>query len=446
MPDPRYVATAGEPGPTVALGRPPTFSVRSRGEIVQEVIRNGGPRMVVQPQFSLSRLEVSGYEALARFAPRPEVPGDDPEQWFRQAHELGTGPELEAAAVAAALALPDRPKGTVLAVNLSPSVLGSPALAEILPRDLTGIEIELTEHEAVLDTERVGRELDALRRRGARIAVDDVGAAHSGLRRIMELAPDTLKLDRHLVGGVAGNSARAALVNAVVEFATHIGATVCAEGVETLPDLLTLADLDVASAQGSVTGDPADTFTTTDPAVVVACRESLARVLNRSRPRGTPELPGSLAPLEDLCSRFADARTPENLATLVHASATVLGCDHVSLSFLRDGSSAVQSIADREWYGRTGIYRLDDYPVTRRCLERGEIIPVYAHPTHDPAEVDLLRRLGMSSTLLVPVTSQGRPVGLLEAYLADDVPWSRRQVRFARLLASVLGPVLARMT
>jgi GAF domain-containing protein len=59
--------------------------------------------------------------------------------------------------------------------------------------------------------------------------------------------------------------------------------------------------------------------------------------------------------------------------------------------------------------------------------------------------VAVLQGVGMASTLLVPVTSQGEPIGLLETYLSTDTPWSRRQVRYARLLASVLGPVLAHL-
>jgi EAL domain-containing protein (putative c-di-GMP-specific phosphodiesterase class I) len=416
----------------------------SRGDAVRRVVADGGPNMVVQPQFSLSRLEVAGYEALARFAPYSDgQTSGDPEPWFRSAHDIGLGAELEAAAVAAALRLPSRPAGTTLAVNLSPSVLGSEALQAVLPEDLSGVEVELTEHEAVVDTDRVGRELDALRKRGARLAIDDVGAAYSGLRRIMELAPDTLKLDRHLVTGVAGNTARAALISAVVDFAEHIGATVCAEGVESIQDLLTLADLDVAFAQGSITGAPSTEFLDTDSSVVVACRASLTRVLSREGPRPQFEMPGSLAPLEDLIGRLADVRSLPDLARLVDECTTVLGCDRTGLSYLLDDGTAVRAIGSGPRSGCGEPYRLDDYPLTRRCLELGEIIPVYATPNSDPAQRALLDRLGMQSTLLVPVTSRGEPVGLLEAYLADQAPWSRRQLRFVRLFASVLGPTLA---
>src|SRR5690349_1508804 len=183
---------------------------------VREVLDRGGPDVVFQPQLSLSRLAVAGYEALARF---PATPQRGPEYWFGLAREVGLGADLEASALRAALSQrAGRPKGTTMAVNVSPSVLGSAPLERVLPDDLRGIEIEITEHEHVDDVDALRGRLDELRDRGARLAIDDVGAGHSGLSRVMDLAPDSLKLDRHLVVGVAGSTAKSALIRAVVDF------------------------------------------------------------------------------------------------------------------------------------------------------------------------------------------------------------------------------------
>ena len=119
---------------------------------VRAVLERGGPSVVFQPQLSLSRLAVAGYEALARF---PQPPHRGPDQWFALAREVGLGAELEASALRQALRqLGHRPAGTTLAVNVSPSVLGSAELDRVLPDDLRGIELELTEHEHVGDVDR----------------------------------------------------------------------------------------------------------------------------------------------------------------------------------------------------------------------------------------------------------------------------------------------------
>ena len=77
----------------------------------------------------------------------------------------------------AALAAQERPSGTFLSINLSPSALASPLVSERLPSDLRGVVLEITEEERVLDVEGLQRDLDPLRARGARIAVDDAGRA-----------------------------------------------------------------------------------------------------------------------------------------------------------------------------------------------------------------------------------------------------------------------------
>ena len=288
---------------------------------------------------------------------------------------------MEACALANALRrLDERPARCVLAVNISPSVLGSAALRAVLPHDLIGVEIELTEHEAVLDTDDLRRELDRLRDRGARVAIDDVGAGHSGLRRMMELVPDSLKLDRHLVDGVSGSTAKAALIRAVVNFADHLGAVVCAEGVETVADALALADLDVDLAQGWAIGPAQAGFGGADPQVVAACGRSMQRVLSTPPDRLDEDGHRHPGTLEDLLGQLADVRDLDGLAELARAGAPVLPCDKVELSFLHADGSAVESLVGQAGHGDGTRYGLTDYPATRQCLQRRVVVPVYGSP------------------------------------------------------------------
>ena len=162
----------------------------------------------------------------------------------------GSGEELEALALRAALAVPGRPEGTFLAVNVSPRALLSAPVRAALPEDLTGIVVELTEHELFGAEGELETELAALRARGARVALDDAGAGYAGLQQIIRIAPDILKLDRALVHGAHADGSRQALLEALIGFAGTTGAAVCAEGVEDLDDVRTLVALDVTYAQG----------------------------------------------------------------------------------------------------------------------------------------------------------------------------------------------------
>jgi EAL domain-containing protein (putative c-di-GMP-specific phosphodiesterase class I) len=76
-----------------------------------------------------------------------------------------------------------------------------------------GLIVEITEETLVGSTREMLRVGDTLRELGARLAVDDVGAGYSGLRQIIEVLPDYLKLDRSLVSDIDSDPDRAALVS-----------------------------------------------------------------------------------------------------------------------------------------------------------------------------------------------------------------------------------------
>jgi EAL domain-containing protein (putative c-di-GMP-specific phosphodiesterase class I) len=491
--------------PPVGVAAGAAEALRRRHQTaIRQVLSEGGPQIVYQPQLSLSRLVVDGYEALARF---PKSPIRNTELWFARARELGLGAALEASALARALSRGhERPAGTILAVNLSPGVLAGPAVAAVLPDDLTGIEIELTEHEWAPGGGRLRRQLDLLRERGARVAIDDVGVAHSGLRRVMDLAPDRIKLDKHLVQGVAGSTAKTALIRAVVDFAEHIHAEVVAEGVENIDDLEALAELDVGYAQGWMIGLPEPEFHGADPVAIASGRDSMSRMLvGRQRgpvrpndpwstvPRTAPGAtsgtfgvagpsatgpsatgPGVAAPgvagprdpdpsagaigafgqaaghdtttdVEELLIQLTRVRSLAELGGLTGICAGVLGCDSVLISVLSEDGSAIRSVRARPNLVDVDpdeVFSLAEYPITRRCLETRAVIPIYLGSDGDPSEWNLLSQLGYQTALLVPVISRDRVIGLLECYRSCSVPWSRRQIRSARTVAAMLGPVL----
>jgi EAL domain-containing protein (putative c-di-GMP-specific phosphodiesterase class I) len=430
-----------------ARSTPSEATRRVRESALLRVISDGGPRIVYQPQLSLSRLVVDGYEALARF---PDSPIRGTEQWFARAREIGLGAALEASALERALRRrDDRPAGTTLAINLSPGVLTSPAVAAVLPDDLSGIEIELTEHEWSPAAGPLRRQLDLLRERGARVAIDDVGVAHSGLRRVMELAPNRIKLDRHLVHGVSTSTVKAALIRAVVDFAEHIGASVCAEGVENIDDLESLADLDVGYAQGWVVGLPGPGFADADPIAVAAGRDSLHTMLLGRRAPGpisaegvpTPRTHDSTADVEELLVKLTTVTSLEGLGALAGTCAGVLGGDTLSVSVLSENGSTIRAV-ESPTGGVGEVFSLADFPVTQRCLESRSVTPIYLGTSGDAAEWQVLTQLGFEAALLVPVISRDRVLGLLECYRKGSAPWTRRQIRSARTVAAMLGPVL----
>jgi EAL domain-containing protein (putative c-di-GMP-specific phosphodiesterase class I) len=241
------------PGPTAPPS--PEEVARTRAALGR-LIAGDGLRMVVQPIVDLRDGRVHAYEALARFGRR--ATDHSPLHWFAVAEELGERNELERACLTAALALFDKvPTRVGLSVNLSIPALLDPATRELLDefaggrRDgLEGLIVEITEETLVGNTAEVLRAADRLREQGARLAVDDVGAGYSGLRQIIEVLPDYLKLDRALVAGIDTDPDRAALVSAIAGYSRHVRSLLVAEGIERPAELRTLEALDVPLAQG----------------------------------------------------------------------------------------------------------------------------------------------------------------------------------------------------
>ncbi len=411
--------------------------------VVSDVLEAGGPHVEFQPLLSLTRLEVAGYEALARFpdpAPgerRREARPGGTEEWIAAGRAVGLGPQVEAAALGRAIALgAGRPAGTVLSVNLSPSSLGTPEVQAALPADLSGLEIELTENESVDDVVGLRRRIAALRERGALVAVDDVGAGYAGLRRVVDLAPDTVKIDKHLVDGVATNDARAALVRAVVHLADHIGARVCAEGVENAADLVALAELDVATAQGFFVGRPTTRPGEVDARAVEACRASLDRLFTGPPPQD------SVATVPDLVARLTDVRSLADLGAVAASSAAVLRCSGVVLGACGPDLERLSPVSDAD-PGTTSVLRIAERPEVRERLRAGASVPVYDGRSTPPGPA---AGAPPGAALLVPVRSRGTTVGVLVCALDAPAPWTRRQISGARLVATVLGPVLDALT
>ncbi|TFV53761.1 EAL domain-containing protein [Blastococcus sp. TF02A_35] len=231
--------------------------------------------LVFQPIVDLSAARVAGYEALARF---PGAAG--PDVWFAAAAEAGIAAELEALAIHKALATVDRlPPNTFLTVNVSPHLLGADAVQRALASrpDLQRVVVELTEHTPVDDLSRLRRQTEALRERGALIALDDTGSGYSGLQQMAAVRPQMVKLDRSLVADADSDPVRMALAEMVGEFAGKIDAWLLAEGIETAAELSAFTRLGVPLAQGWLLGRPAPEFLPLAPEVEKLVRTQVAR-------------------------------------------------------------------------------------------------------------------------------------------------------------------------
>jgi PAS domain S-box-containing protein len=207
-----------------------------------------------QPIVDLHSGAVVGYEALTRFADR--VP---PDARFAAAARAGLEIELETATLRAALAAATAslPPEAYLSLNASPALIGSGSLRTLLGGLERPIVLEITEHVVIDDYPALRRELEELGP-SVRLAVDDAGAGYASLRHILELAPDFVKLDVGLIGGIDTDPARQALIAGMGYFAVKRKLRLIAEGIETTAELETLRSLAIRFGQGYLLGRPQD--------------------------------------------------------------------------------------------------------------------------------------------------------------------------------------------
>lgn len=226
-----------------------------RKKRIEQVLFEQHYRMVFQPIVHLTSGEMVGVEALSRFTLPPQ---QTPDVWFKEAREVQLGTELELAVCLRALHdFQHLPEGVFLAVNFSPEVLLDPRTHEVLLHAPLGqMVLEITEHDRIPDYPELQACLQAFREQGLKLAIDDAGAGYASMQHVLQMQPDTLKLDIALTRGIDQSRQKQALTSALVTYAQQMDTDVIAEGIETTEELHTLQKLGVVYGQGYLLGRP----------------------------------------------------------------------------------------------------------------------------------------------------------------------------------------------
>jgi EAL domain-containing protein (putative c-di-GMP-specific phosphodiesterase class I) len=199
-----------------------------------------------------------GVEVVARVR---EILDDVP---FRAAFEQDTLTAVDLRALRTSL---DRRKSEAWTgwyhVNVFPSTL-----VDTTPEDLTSllvdagtderICIELSEQQFLGDPAYLKKPIASLRKRGFRVAIDDVGFGRSSIEALMVLEPDVVKIDRKCMHTAGGDDAERRQLERLIAMLGAVEATVIVEGVETQSELSFLREMGVQYAQGYLWGKPSE--------------------------------------------------------------------------------------------------------------------------------------------------------------------------------------------
>jgi EAL domain-containing protein (putative c-di-GMP-specific phosphodiesterase class I) len=146
------------------------------------------------------------------------------------------------------------------------------------------LELEVTESLLITDSDKVLRELMAMKALGATLALDDFGTGYSSLSYLWRFPFDKLKVDRSFMADLTAPGPKSReILSTIIALGRVLNLAITAEGVETEEQAAVLRELDCDLVQGYLFGRP-------QPATDVAA--TILRAFGsdrRSRSRSRPE-------------------------------------------------------------------------------------------------------------------------------------------------------------
>ena len=230
-------------------------------------VREGEFLLYYQPIVDAGTRRIQGFETLMRWK-HPTLGMVPPVRFIPIAEDNGLINLLGAWALKAACvqlkqfeAVAGRP--LYMSVNISPRQFRSDKFLEVLDEAIafSGIPgdqlvLEITEGTLMVDPVHAETILTRMAERQARIAIDDFGTGYSSLAYLKRFPISVLKIDRTFIKDLPDSPKDAAICNAVLDLAKHLGLSVVAEGVETEQQLDYLEERGCRYIQGYLTGKP----------------------------------------------------------------------------------------------------------------------------------------------------------------------------------------------
>jgi EAL domain-containing protein (putative c-di-GMP-specific phosphodiesterase class I) len=238
---------------------------REQRETLVEIIHNRSLWTAFQPIVEIESRQIMGHEGLSRGPRGSEL--EPPIKLFGLAGRCGLVEELERACRRQAFqdwaGFGD--KGGRLFINTVPATVRDPTfvgrgLLDYLGEGLSPrfVTLEITEGQVIENLNLYREAMHPFIELGFSFAIDDVGAGYSGLETIANLGATYLKIDMGLVRDVHQKRVSQQVVKAIRDMAQGTGATVIAEGIQTLDESNCIVDLGIRYGQGYYFARPID--------------------------------------------------------------------------------------------------------------------------------------------------------------------------------------------
>jgi diguanylate cyclase (GGDEF)-like protein len=150
-----------------------------------------------------------------------------------------------------------------IAVNLSPDLLASPDLVELVTRALRIwntdphlLILEVTETSMMVNLEVSKNNLQQLSEMGVLLSIDDFGTGYSSYSYLQKLPVQELKIDMSFITDLLVDKNSERLVKSMINLGKDFGINVLAEGIETPEVMERLVDMGCQYGQGFLIAKP----------------------------------------------------------------------------------------------------------------------------------------------------------------------------------------------
>jgi EAL domain-containing protein (putative c-di-GMP-specific phosphodiesterase class I) len=227
---------------------------------VRSTLGQGAFTLAYQPIVELASGKLHHFEVLSRFQP-----GQSPYELVTFSEQVGLAEELDLAVCEKALraargaAVPEH-----IALNLSGRSIQSAdftqrlmSMIDELVREPKRVIFEITESSAIQNLEDADRVIQALRRRGHPLCLDDFGAGFSAYNYLRRFPVDFIKLDGAFLRAAFADPREAALIRSLAVLCRELRCGTIGEMIETRSEASAAKALGVDFGQGYHFGRPA---------------------------------------------------------------------------------------------------------------------------------------------------------------------------------------------